>query len=367
MNKIKCLNIIIFLGLTIPAFAANSIIKINHNQNRYDIGKSLYLFEDPKKEFTIKDVSSPDFSKNFTISKEDVPNLAYTKSAYWFKFTLKNDSSENSEWYLVLNYALMDDFRFYIPDGKDGFIEKISGRNYPFSQKEFKSRKFVSSFNLPQGPEKTYYLRLETSDSFPVPLGVWKPKTFIEYDHDEQFYLGLYYGIIAIMILFNLFLFFSVRDVNYIYYVLILVFMHGFFQLGINGLSFEYLGQDSIWWSRTSIPFSFSISAFFFLQFVRSFLNTRKIIPLLDKFMIAIMVWAVIETIASPFIDYIYAITSTATLGQFGAGTGWLAGVIALKKGNRAARFFILAWTSLIVGGLIYSIKIFLDWDMNCI
>ncbi len=55
------------------------------------------------------------------------------------------------------------------------------------------------------------------------------------------------------MLLYNLFLYFSVRDPAYLSYVFYYTCFL-MFQLSMTGLSFQYLWPDSAWWARKSLP-----------------------------------------------------------------------------------------------------------------
>jgi anti-sigma regulatory factor (Ser/Thr protein kinase)/PAS domain-containing protein len=346
---------ILFLFSAVPVFSAETLVLSGGDY--YKTGRHLEILEDSSGLLTIDDVSSREFSGKFRVSDDEVPNFGYTSSAWWLRVTL-NDQSPDVKRLIELDYALVDDFRLYTPLPEGGFTEKKSGRKYPFSLKEVKSRTYVFSLDVIKNSDQTLYIRLESADSLPAPLIVWEYGAFIEHNHREQFYLGLYYGLIVVMALFNIFIFFSTRDINYVYYVLTIIFLFGLFQMGINGLFFEYPGFDSLWWSRTSIAFFFSIGVVTALQFCRSFLNTKTSMPLLHKFMNLIIIWGLGEAVMSFFVDYHIVIQSSVIMGQFCVGSLWVASFISLRKGNRSVIIFLSAWSLLLAGGGMYSLKV---------
>ncbi len=317
----------------------------------------LEFLEDADKKYSISDVSSPSFSSKFKTSVGKVPNFSFTKSAYWIRLSVNNRAADDVKWFLECGYPLIDDIRLYLPDEKNGYLEKKSGRMYPFDGREIRHRRFSFSLNKTGEGPQMLYLRVESKDSLVVPVSILSHESVRNRDHKEQFLLGVYYGLVIVMILYNFFIFFTIRDFNYLYYLLTLVFMHGLYQLGINGLFPETLGLTSLWWTRTSIAVFFCAGMFFFLLFSKEFLRLKSASRALNYILGGFMVVAAFQAILSSFIDFHYAIQIAVIVGQFSAVLTLLAGLVSYFKGNRIARYYLLAWTALIIGGLIFSLK----------
>ncbi len=315
-------------------------------------------YEDKTGSLSINDILAGDRKILFRPSPGKTPNFGYTTSVYWLKFTIRNSGEDNRDCYLTIPYSLIDDIRLYLPQGSNDYVEKKSGRLYPRESQDYNNRHFNFRVNLPPKAREVCYLRVMSKDSLPVPLELWSHSSFIREDRSDQFLMGCYYGIILIIILYNLFIMLTIRDINYLYYLLCLISMHLLFQMGINGLSRQLFGTDSIWWSRESIAFFFSLGCLFLIKFSQNFLNTRKTNPRLHLVLTIVMGWAGLEALISLFLDYHWAIQSAVLMGQFCGATVWFSGFISLIKGNRAARFFLLAWTSLIFSGILYSLKV---------
>lgn len=151
------------------------------------------------------------------------------------------------------------------------------------------------------------------------------------------------------MILYNLFIFSALNDINYLYYVSSIIFSALFFS-SVSGHSFQYLWFDSIWIANRITPISMGGWAFSSAIFAHSFLNIRKYSKTLNVLLIGIMVGGVIIVILG-------LLTSYAVATRFGAGVlaincvmMILSGFVAWHKGNRAARFFTIAWLALLIG-----------------
>ena len=121
--------------------------------------------------------------------------------------------------------------------------KEYAGIKYPFEQRKISNRKFLFPLEISNSSKKTILFRFENKGIMNFPIRIYTEKFFYENEHDEYFFLSLYYGIMIAMILYNLFLFLSIRDVTYIYYSLFLVFS-GLYFYSQNGLGYEYLWSD---------------------------------------------------------------------------------------------------------------------------
>lgn len=353
----SCATAVCIIAVAAKLFAMEPV-DLRPNRPSYHIGTQIEFLEDPTGILSLSDVSSPSISKRFRLSNEERLNLGYTRSAYWIRFSLQNRTNERIGVYIHIPYPLLDDIRLYEPLDNGRLRERKTGRFYPFDSKEIPTRHFNFAIEVPPKSAKTYYMRFASKDSLVIPIELHLRESLAATLHQDQLMMGLYYGIIIIMILYNILILITTRDINYLYYVLSLTFLHLLFQAGINGLSFEYIGRDSLWWSRTSIAFMFSLGAAFSVQFCRSFINTRRTAPIIDYFLIGGLVWGAIEALISCTVDYFYAIQSIVVYGEYVGALLWITGLVSLLRGNRASRFYLLAWTSLIFGGLTYSLKV---------
>ncbi len=82
----------------------------------------------------------------------------------------------------------------------------------------------VFRLDLPPGTEQTFYMRLKSSSPLVFPLTLSTVEALAQKDQQVLLFLGLFYGAMLIMAGYNLFLFFSLRDTNYLYLALFIIF-----------------------------------------------------------------------------------------------------------------------------------------------
>ena len=69
--------------------------------------------------------------------------------------------------------------------------------------------------------------------------------------------LWMFYGLMLVMAVYNTFIFFSVRELDYLYYALYVTF-YTLFQFTLNGFTFQYLLGNQMWLANQLLPFAIS-------------------------------------------------------------------------------------------------------------
>jgi serine phosphatase RsbU (regulator of sigma subunit) len=356
--RLKYIPALIFILLfSVKSLFAIEPVVLNDQIDEYIIGKNIEYLKDPDKKFKISEVISDEFRGRFVVSDENYPNFGYTSAAYWLRFKIKNSDEHKKRWILLNNYPLTDDMKIFMPELHGQKPVKHGGRFLPYYEKDEDYRAFAFHLDVEPNSEYTYYVRVESEDSLVAILSILSPKKFADKKHTTQLFLGLYYGFIFAMIVYYIFVFFSTRDMTQLYYVLTLIFLHFLFQFSLNGFSPEYIDQDSLWWSRTSIVVFEAMGVFFAMQFAKVFLNTKQNAPFFHKLYNIVMYIVLIIAALSFFVKYHYMIIAAVLITMSGAMLMWSAGLYCYRKGFRAARFYLLAWTAIQFFGCFYGLK----------
>jgi len=347
---------------SLPLYALKPVT-LTDSQGEYPLGLNLEILEDKEKKWKIEDVASPELSKNFFKSNRVNPNFGFTSSVYWARFKLKNRSGMN-EWLLEIGYPQLDRIELYIQQSaqtvkiSDRFIVKKAGDFFPFKEREVKHQNFIFRLPVDVNNEQIFYVRIESGSSMQIPLTVWSYQAFSENDHDGRIALGIYYGIILVMVLYNLFLFFSLRDRNYLYYVLYII-SYGLTQLSLNGIAYEYLWPGLPSWSNKSLAFLVGLLLFWLSKFSSSFLIIRHHAPKMDKLFSMLMGLSLLVMLFSFTGAYQMAARVGVGLLLVFVLLAMTAGIITWRKGYRPARYFVTAWFIFLFGSFLYLLRAF--------
>jgi signal transduction histidine kinase len=357
-SGITLLLLSLFILISAGDLIAATPVMLGKGFTEISLAEHIEILEDRSRKLTITDMASEKVSEMFLPSTEGRQNFGYTPSAYWVRFTIKNTSGQTIKWYLEVGYHFLDSIELFIPLRYGGYRMKKGGDLLPFKEREIAYRNFIFQLEEPPDGESTYFIRFETTSSMIIPLTIWSQRSLIEKINREQIIFGVYYGAMLIMLIYNLFLYASIRERTYLYYVL---FISGYilFQMSLNGLAFQYLWPDNVWWENKGITYFINFTVFFILQFTRSFLNTSDNNPILDRVLLYLSLLTIGGFVFYPLLNSAWGIHISNLFAFFCIVTVILSGVVSMLKGNRSARYLLIAWTAFLLGAALFILKLY--------
>ncbi|MBA3581014.1 MAG: GGDEF domain-containing protein [Gammaproteobacteria bacterium] len=308
------------------------------------------VLEDPSGKLTLDDVTNGAAANRFVVSDTDQLNFGYSTSVHWARFTLAPYDNENLLFEVA--FPLLDYVDFYYVYKNNNHIQNVhqrAGDKLPFSARPIEHRFFL--FPLPEQiiEPTTFYLRFESEGANQAPLKIWRQIDYLKTAKDHSLVYGLYYGIILVMALYNLFLYLYVRDRIYLAYVCYIT-TFCLVQATLNGFSYEYLWPYWPWWASQAPTILLGVVSFFAFDFARRFLTTPHLLPRLDRCMAILMYLCLLSVGVTVLVSYTVG-TNIVTLLAFSlACTIMTAAVLVLRQGYRPARYFFLAWFGFLLG-----------------
>jgi hypothetical protein len=336
------------------AFASKAgDLTLRNGDNEYFLNKYLEYFYDSTEKLTIDDVTSgkyPFSGKAFSYVKE--PN----EKVYWIRFTIDNKRSfETQSWYFESWGFDIDDIEFYIPDKKGGFIKNRMGYAHNFYERKIFHKNFLFLIHLAENEKATYYIKMKRSHAMHLIFLLRTQELFIKHAVYEYWYLGVFYGIFAIIIILNIYLLFRLKERIYLYY-LFCISAEVLYSLGRDGMGFQFIWPSVPWLNYiTHHNATQFLLIFFTLIYANNFLQLKKKQPLMFKLsVISIVFKAVIFVVyfiypISPF--FIYSIDALILCIPL------LSGIISLKQGNEYVRFYVVAFSCLFISFIIIILE----------
>lgn len=332
----------------------------------FDVGQKKYrmvflpaytqVYEDKNQDATIEIVSSPEFQSQFKTvkSSREAFNFSYSKSAFWFRIPLQNSTLSSKEVAFVIAYPRLSEVDFYSPDGS-GYDNTHSGYTIPFLERTYRSRFFVFPTLLKKQFSGVFYIRIESPNAINVPLQLWEKKEYDSHEIDDHVIQSLYFGIVIAMVLFNLILYFILRDINYLLYVSI-VLSTALAIAANNGIAFEFFWGNSPNVEKYILNLLVSSVLVLFLLFMRRMLSTQTLFPRVDKISILLICIQIFLSIL-----FIYSFESVVKVFVFSHTLTalWilLIGVLSAIKKQRTAYFFVLAFAVLFLALIISTLR----------
>jgi signal transduction histidine kinase len=317
-------------------------------------GKFLGIYHDESGQKSFDEVKS---RANFEPSQKDVPNLGFIKGNIWAKFVVENRSSE-PQLYLELEAPLIDEAELYSPDSLGNYSSKLLGQIREFSERKYKHTTYIYDLAVGPGKTRTFYMRVKSFDQVELPVKIQGAVEVSSSVINRNFLFGIYCGTMLIMIFYNLFIFVSIKDKSYLYYVFYILAIL-LTQTTFQGYTFKYLWPFSPRFESLSIHLMSIFVGFTSVQFLRNFLNTRELVPRLDRIFIIAYFFYGIATILVLMgflqLSWILILGIVSPLSMFML----FVAIRLLLKGNKTARFFTVAWSVFLVGVFIFAMKDF--------
>ena len=346
-------RIIILLScmLTLSSVQADWGTTVTAGDSHINLGPQIEWIEDSTNQLTFKQVQQLPKSA-FTNASKYTFNKGYTSSGYWLRFRL-NFSEEliDSPWLLEIPFPLLDYVALYSPDKHNDYDVFYTGDRSPFSQRDLNTTDFVFKLR-PQQENNVYYLHVKTKDSLQVPLHLWSIDHFPKHNSYISGMQGMYFGIMIVMILYNLFIYLSVRERSYLCYISYIT-TFTLFQASIQGYGFEYLWPNHTNWANISIPFLGVLSLFFASLFARSILQTHLLIPRFDKGLVLTATGLFFTLPLVLFAHYDIGILAALFCTFVFFNLVLVIACFAAYKGNRTAKVFVIAWAIFLMSGVI--------------
>jgi hypothetical protein len=298
--------------------------------------------------FSIHDLIA---GKADSLFKPLVPNSSLKEdSIYWIKFKVNSDSDIN-RWILEVSPRFdIAEIYFVNDDGK--IIVQRSGISTHFS--EWPLPNYKISFNLPVHTDRWFYLKLKADYDTGVGLISRDYDSFLSEKFPQNLYYGFFFGIISIATIFSLIFYFKLREKTYLFYALY-VFCFALFAMVDWGIILVPLSYTELPWHRDLYTVPFASMTIFLLLYARELLELKKASIFLDNVVISavyarIIIYVLgtafdIQQLYSPYIDNLLLFSA------------YMAGISRLKKGYKAARYFLVGLSVLYLGLIIHSLE----------
>ncbi|MEO5643077.1 MAG: 7TM diverse intracellular signaling domain-containing protein [Bacteroidia bacterium] len=349
----------IFLTLFASAASAQHVVQLNADHGLEHIAQYAGFFRDTAGTLTIEQVSTLAFRNNFIPTGKTQTNLSITRSVIWIHFRLTSD--DIGPWCVQAEHPLTDNMQLYHKT-ETGWDVSKAGYDFPFTERELCSNVMVFPLKLHLGDTTEYFLRIQSVTPIFIVLRAGTTKDFWAQQLLDSLFAGLFFGIMLIMMLYNLFLFITNRDSVYIFYVLYVFFCTIFISL-TNGYAIflpDFIRQI-YQFNHLIFP---SVFGYFGLFFTMRFLYTKRYAPRLTKFIYLFMVMVgIIITIG--FFDEALGLLMIQVAGLLLTVLSLVIGFSVLKAGYAPARYYLFGFGIYMLGLCAYIVIALANVDMG--
>ncbi|WP_422911164.1 diguanylate cyclase domain-containing protein [Pseudomonas sp. MAC6] len=316
----------------------------------------IELLEDVGGQLSIADMADPAVQSRFQPAAGRT-SVGQSRNPWWIKLNLQRGSDAPSQWWLEVGAVTLLDLQLYLPGADGHWQQRQAGERVGFAKgRDHDYRRAV--FRLPDLGQQplTIYLRTYDPAGNSFPLRAWQLHDLEQLAKREHLLLGLIYGVILALLLYNLFILLALRDRAYLWYVLTmgasLVFI-----ASMSGHGFQYLwpnGPVPTWLDRITLPILVSLGI---LRFAQELLSTRTHLRLAHHILNGCIV--------------VYLLALGVNLAGYRSETGLLIGLIPIvtvptllissairwKQGFIPALFYLLGYGSVLLSFVVLVLR----------
>ncbi|MNI05459.1 Sensory/regulatory protein RpfC [compost metagenome] len=350
---------LLMLLFCLPLMA--SAVEFDEFTQSLPLGQTLQVFEDAGGQATIDDIRAQAANGHFKPHHKATLNAGYSRSVFWLKIDLHyrpTNPAAQRTWLLELAYPPLDRLDLYAPDTGGAYrLVRQTGDALPFDSREIRQNNYLFDLSFTADQAQTVYLRLQSEGSIQAPVTLWSSTAFLEEQPVRLYVLGLIYGVLLGMLVYNLFIYLSVRDTSYLYYIFYIA-SFGMYQLSVNGAAVQYFWPNNPWWGNAATPFFIGCAGLFGSQFARSFLQTATLNRWLDRLLVALIAFGALVVGLSLMTSYALALRLATALALSFTVVIFAAGIFSWWRGLRVARYFIIAWSAFLLGGIVNTLMV---------
>lgn len=259
--------------------------------------------------------------------------------------------------HLFLSYSLMDTIRVYYNDGNGFALQQETGQAFGFASRDYESSDFV--FRL-KPRVKEYFFEFSSNKPVVLPMQLIEQSDLNATISNSDFFFGIYLGIIVVMFLYNLVIYFLTRDRSYLFYILYLLTL-GLAQAALFGYTDRFLFQSWPYVNKTFAVLSGASVAIASVFFISNFLRLRTKAPLFRTLLYSVVPLDIIgiAILFSGYGDIAYKMVNMVSL--FGSIIAIIAAIKLAQGGYKPANFFLIAWSVFLISVVIFALK---DFDI---
>lgn len=334
-----------------------SAVELAGDQQVWNLSSRITYFSDPSNKLELSDIEG-NKEVDWQYLNGVFAGKNYIENNLWLKVDLNNNTS-NEDWIFEIEWPYHDYVDLYFLDGQSQVIGKYqTGDLRPYSTRPIPHRFFVFPFTMDKGESVSVLIKIDSRSEIQVPVTLYTHQYFDTYEHSRWAWVGVFIGVIVVMGLYNLFIYFSTRHLSYFVYV-VFVFTTGLYLISTMGLGNSYLWQENHLIIQNSYRTIGAIAFVAAIFFAREFLELARHSKKLSRLSVILMLsWgglALLNILTSEASAEIISIPLTLVTLIFFVYAGVY---IWLKKQDEVGKYYVLAWVGPIIGTVVMVLQI---------
>ena len=318
---------------------------------------NFYLYEDSVKQLTEETALRLFKQGKFTKTETTTLNAGFTRSVFWLAYS--NDFYRPADSLLLfIGHQHINIINFFFASDSTIKQQWLTGDYYPFAQRPVNA----TGFYFPITEKGTYLARIDKSnESLQLSFRLVSKVDALTAEAKIKTIIALFTGMIALLVIFGMYLFIISRDKLYIWYILY-ISAGWLWVLSNAGYGFEYLWPNLPWFASKARPVFAIAPLIFSMLFLKGFIGGFKskkllrFIKMMNILLLAVIAiillfnkdgyqskwWLYIQYFV-PLVTLLYALLILIIL------------TLSSIKGNRLALFYLTAIIVLLIAVILQA------------
>jgi signal transduction histidine kinase len=209
---------------------AQEILDIDGSKEVINPQKYMLMYEDKSRSLSIEQILTSSLQNRFEPMPARITNFGNTQSAVWLKLNINIQTEK--KYYLQIENPYLDSVFFYYQNNEGNYQLKLTGKKLPIKNEDIASIHTIIS--LPTNTSKKtqpLYVRLVSNRYMFIDTRIIDQHNILSILLQRYLIELVFLGVILLAIIYNLFMFFSVKDFAFLFYVIYTFF------IGINLLN----------------------------------------------------------------------------------------------------------------------------------
>ncbi|MFP4362951.1 MAG: ATP-binding protein [Spirochaetia bacterium] len=360
MNKrtIIILYCLLTLSLIDPIFAEIAL----EDERAVPLYTNTLVIEDHEQELTPMDVFTMERSDFTELRETSVPEYGYSIARLWCRATIINRTG-NDEIIIAPNDAssLQTIDLYYFED--EQLQSFSSSSQQPIRERNMEYRLPGFRVDHPSGTARIYVFSISSENRLRLNLHAYSLSAFLEKLRLEYILYSIVFGIVSVMILYNVLVYISINENIYLYYI-VYAFTYGLYLLGLHSLDsiliWPYIPEGMLWFFHATVfsPFIGGIALTFAIVFSMKFFSTKRTNRTIHRiFQYLIGFSLLLSGISLLSIPYQYVSIYGNLISVLIVLYIILISIHYSLLGNRSALLFLVSHAAVVAGIVLYSLS----------
>ncbi|OHD67646.1 MAG: hypothetical protein A2W19_11270 [Spirochaetes bacterium RBG_16_49_21] len=276
--------------------------------------------------------------------------FGFTNDVIWARFSVTIPEGSETEWFLEIGYPLLNHIDIYFPDGNGDYTVKQFGAKLPFNKRDIDYHNFLIRL-IGEPGTYSYYIRFRTESAMNIPMAIHSLRNVISEINIQKTVFGLFYGALLIILIYNLLLAVSMKDLTYLSYTAFIVTLI-LVSLSLNGYGFQYIWSNTVWMNDL-VPFFLFLTNFSLTAFSMMYADYKNLSKPLQYILFIYLGTISLFALASLILPY--HLTIMVGAGSYIPGIIMVTFVIVdlIRKKSRDMYFYTLAFSFLFAGVIV--------------